>query len=104
MRNRDLRLTGGMETPHQVPKPWNMTRFLRTLGQEPFRSLLEEVFRRLIRRLAEAVPELGKHLAGDATHLSARRGRHPAQRRQPQPDGGRKEYLDETGAVVRVLE
>lgn len=103
-RNADLRQLGGMEHAGQVPRAWNISRFVRQLGQPPYRQLMQEVFAALIRSLGEAVGDLGEHVAGDSTHLSARPGRSAVQRRQPQPDGGHKEYVDEQGAVVRVLE
>jgi hypothetical protein len=103
-RNADLRALGGMDHAAHVPRPWNMSRFLGVLGQEPFRTRLHEVFDRLVQRLGTAVPTLGEQTAGDATHLSARRGRGANRRAQPQPDGGRKEYTDEEGRVTRVIE
>ena len=59
--------------------------------------------------MAAVVPELGRRTAGDATALSARRGdakRQEAERRLglPQPAGGRKEYKDDAGQVVKVVE
>jgi hypothetical protein len=57
-----------------------------------------------------AVPDLGQDTAGDATALSARPKRAAkavrAEVRQglPQPRGGRKEYTDEQGRVVKVYE
>ena len=102
-RNQDLRRLGGMEHADEVPKPWNMSRFLARLGQEPFRTLLQEVFDRLVQRLGTAVPDLGRQCAGDATHLSARtRGKY--EEGLAPPDGGRKEYSDEEGKVTEVLE
>ncbi len=103
-RNADLRRLGGMEHAEAVPRAWNMSRFLRVLGQEPYRTLLEEVFNRMAQRLAGAVPSLGRQTAGDATHLSARRARGAINARGPQPDGGRKEYEGPDGQVERVFE
>lgn len=111
VRNRDLRRLVGAEREDQVPKAWNMSRFLKVLGQEPHRTLLREVFDQMVRRLAQAVPDLGRETAGDSTGLSARRTRAKAsgKRRKkagalPEPDGGRKEYTDEKGNVVEVVE
>jgi hypothetical protein len=107
-RNGDLRRVGGMQTAADVPNEWNMSRFLDLLGQEPFVSLLHEVFDQLIVTLGTVVEDLGRRSAGDATHLSARPRKQGAARRsgdtQPQPNGGRKEYLDDEGKVTRVLE
>ena len=102
-RNADLRRLGGMEHAEDVPKPWNISRFLGVLGQDPFRMLLQEVFDLLVQRLGSAVPDLGLHSAGDATHLSARRRGRYAQA-LPAPDGGHKEYSDQDGKVTEVLE
>ena len=71
-RNADLRALGGMDHAAHVPRPWNMSRFLGVLGQEPFRTRLHEVFDRLVQRRGPAVPTLGEQTAGEATHLSAR--------------------------------
>jgi len=102
-RNQDLRRLVGMEHAEDVPKAWNISRFLGVLGRDPFRSLLQDVFDQLVQRLGVAVPDLGRHTAGDATHLSARRrGRY--QTGLPTPDGGRKEYTDDDGKVTEVLE
>lgn len=103
-RNADLRLLGGMETAEAVPKPWNMSRFLSLLGTEPYRTMVTTIFDRLVRRLGEAVPDLGRHVSGDSTHLSARRGRSSANRGEMQPDGGHKEYTDKEGVCVRAFE
>ena len=103
-RNADLRALGGMDHAGQVPRAWNMSRFLSGLGQEPFCTHLHEIFDRLVQRLGGAVPTFGEHTAGDATHLSARRGRGANRRAQPQPDGGRKEYTDGKGHVTHVIE
>src|SRR4051812_41058492 len=56
----------------QIPNGWNLSRFLDTLGQEPHLSALRQVFDTLAGRLGRAVPELGRHTAGDATALNAR--------------------------------
>lgn len=102
-RNAELRRLGGMEHAEDVPQPWNMSRFLSVLGREPFRSLLQKVFDELVERLGTAVSDLGRHTAGDATHLSARRrGRYESG--LVAPDGGRKEYTDDEGKVTEVLE
>lgn len=102
-RNHDLRLLGGMDHAGQVPKPWNISRFLAVLGQSPFREMVEEIFAKLVEALGQAVPDLGVHTAGDATHLNARRrGQYTGG--SPAPDGGRKEYVDDEGTVTKVVE
>lgn len=102
-RNQDLRRLGGMNQLSEVPHPWNISRFLAVLGAEPFRSLLREVFDQMVRDLGDAVEDLGKNTAGDATHLCARR-RGKYEQSDPVPDGGRKEYTNEAGEVSKVLE
>lgn len=109
-RNAELRKLIGIESEERVPKKWNVSRFLQTLGEEPHRTRLREVFDVMARRLAAAVPDLGQAAAGDATALSARRHHDPSEREAeteaglPQPSGGRKEYRDEHDKVVKVHE
>jgi hypothetical protein len=92
-----------------VPKKWNMSRFAETLGQAAVRPAAAAVFAAMIAKLAVVVPTLGVHTAGDATALRARRQRQkhaPAEvsAAVPEPSGGRKEYVDENGQVVKVVE
>src|SRR5580693_1934150 len=108
-RNEGLRRLIGIESEAGVPKPWNISRFEDVLGQEPHRTLLKEIFDVLIQRLGIAVDSLGRNTAGDATALSARR--KPAKGAQeeiddglPQASGGRKEYKDDEGKVIKVVE
>jgi hypothetical protein len=77
-RNPTLQEIVGIESTEQIPHGWNVSRFLETLGQEPHRSLLQEVFRVMVQRLGLAVPDLGQHTAGDSTWLNARRTRADA--------------------------
>ena len=109
VRNRDLRELIGIESEGGVPKKWNVSRFLDVLGSEPHLSLLREVFDGMAQRLAAVVDDLGRHAAGDATALHARRKGARAGDGQddeglPQPSGGRKEYTDADGAVTSVYE
>ncbi len=105
-RNAGLRSLIGIETEDQVPKKWNMSRFQDVLGREPQLSLLHEVFDAMVRQLAEEVRDLGLHTAGDASGLLGRRPRSKktAHSDLPQPTGGRKEYTDEEGKVVKIVE
>jgi hypothetical protein len=108
-RNAGLRALIGIDSEAGVPKPWNISRFEDTLGQEPHRSLLKEIFNGLIQRLGVAVPGLGVATAGDATALSARRKSAEAAQDEikqglPQASGGRKEYTDDDGKVTKVVE
>lgn len=108
-RNESLRKLIGIESEDRVPSKWNLSRFLERLGEEPHVTLLHEVFDTLIMRLGEAVPDLGRDTAGDATALNARRkksARAAAEQEQglPQATGGRKEYTDDDGHVTKVVE
>jgi hypothetical protein len=107
-RNEALRRLIGIDSERKVPRKWNVSRFLDVLGQEPHRTRACEVFDRMIQRLGIAVPDLGKNTAGDATALHARRKVDARQVEAecraglPQPNGGRKEYRDDSGAVTKV--
>jgi len=107
-RNEALRRLIGIDSEDQVPSKWNLSRFEETLGSEPHRTHLKEVFQAMIERLGSAVPDLGKETAGDATGLSARRSKSKRTAREeadlPQASGGRKEYTDEQGQVTKVVE
>jgi hypothetical protein len=108
-RNEALRRVLGIESEEQVPKAWNMSRFLDRLGEEPHRTLLHKIFGEQIERLAAVVPDLGRHTAGDATGLSARRKDEDGAKPEiedglPQASGGRKEYKDDDGRVTEVVE
>jgi hypothetical protein len=106
-RNPHLRRLIGIHQESRVPKPWNMSRFQKVLGQQPHRSLLREIFDRMIQLLGVVVADLGRDVAGDASALSARRVRSKsktelaAEAGLPQPTGGCKQYLDESGTVVK---
>jgi hypothetical protein len=77
-RNPALQKLVGIQAEAQIPKGWNVTRFLHVLGQDPHRSRLQEIFNAMAKRLGVAVPDLGKDTAGDATWLNARRLRRDA--------------------------
>jgi hypothetical protein len=102
-RNPALRRVVGIEEGQGVPEPWNMSRFLEVLGQPQHLALLREMFETLARRLSSAVDDLGRNVAGDSAALSARKVVESAGS-LPLPDGGRKEYKDEAGKVVKVYE
>lgn len=116
-RNAGLRQLIGIETEGQVPKKWNMSRFLSVLGQEPHLAATRNIFDRMLERLGKAVPDLGQHTAGDSTGLSARRSEAVKQAIEsegedevqledglPLASGGRKEYRDDSGKVTKILE
>ena len=105
-RNEKLRQLIGIGSPAEVPKKWNISRFQQVLGQQPHLTLLQEIFNVMAQRLAQVVPQLGRHTAGDATALSARRQRAKEDEPSPldQPTGGKKQYTDEQGRVTKVVE
>lgn len=109
-RNESLRGLIGIPSEDDVPRKWNLSRFLDALGREPHLTLLHEVFDTMIQRLGDVVPDLGRNTAGDATGLNSRRKRKEtdvaAEQEQglPQATGGRKEYTDDDGRVTKVVE
>ena len=108
-RNEGLRRLIGIETEQQVPKKWNVSRFLEVLGHEPHLSEVRRIFDVLASHLGQAVDSLGVHTAGDATHLHARRKAEVEAKAEedaglPQANGGRKEYRDDAGQVTKVIE
>jgi hypothetical protein len=109
-RNPSLCRLLGITREEQIPNSSNLSRFLDVLGQEPHLSALRQSFDALARPLGQAVPELGRHTAGDATALSGRPKANAAavqaeiEQGLPQPSGGRKEYTDDDGRVSKVVE
>jgi hypothetical protein len=109
-RNGDLRHLIGIQKEEDVPSAANISRFLKVLGRLPHRALLQGVFDRMIQRLGVAVADLGAQTAGDSTGLSARPlrtrdvGELESEADLPAPTGGRKEYTDESGKVVKVVQ
>ncbi len=103
-RNPLLRSLVGLAEGQAIPKPWNMSRFLEVLGRPEHLALLQAAFGELVVRLGAAIPDFGQRLAGDASALKARAAADPGDDPLPGPDGGRKEYTDETGQVVRAFE
>jgi hypothetical protein len=109
-RNEALRRLIGIEEEKGVPKPWNISRFLDVLGQEPHLSEMRRIFDSMVQRLGLAVPDLGQDTAGDSTALHARgKADDKAVEAEvaaglPQPSGGKKEYTDEANKVVKIVE
>jgi hypothetical protein len=109
-RNPALCRLIGIAAEDEIPHGWNVSRFLDVLGQEPHLSALRNIFDALARPLSQAVPDLGRHTAGDATALNGRpktdaKAVHAEiQQGLPQPSGGKKEYKDEAGNVTEVYE
>ena len=108
-RNAPLRLLIGIEDDQQVPKNYNMSRFLANLGEQPHLSHLRDIFNVMVQRLGLAVPDLGQNTAGDSTGLAGRAADSQTLRAAeqlqglPQPSGGRKEYKDDDGNVTKVV-
>lgn len=106
-RNRGLRELIGIESEAGVPKKWNLSRFLDVLGREPHLTLVHKTFDGMVQRLGGVVVDLGRDTAGDAAGLNARGSRKAEKKSKsalPEPTGGRKEYTDDQGNVVRVVE
>jgi Transposase DDE domain/Transposase domain (DUF772) len=109
-RNPSLCRLLDIASEDQIPNSHNLSRFLDVLGQEPHLGALRHIFDALARPLGRAVPELGRHTAGDATALSGRPKTNPkavqaeVEQGLPQPSGGRKEYTDDDGRVTKVIE
>jgi Transposase DDE domain len=109
-RNPTLCRLLGIRSPAGIPKAWNMSRFLDTLGSEPHLSACRSLFDALVSQLGVAVPQLGQHTAGDSTALQARAKKDAVAVAQevtqglPQPTGGRKEYHNDDGTVSKVYE
>jgi hypothetical protein len=105
-RNPALRGVLGLEQGQPIPDGYNMSRFLLVLGQEQHQVLMQEAFGQMVGRLAEAVPDLGRDVAGDSAALCGRVGTAAEEGSSalPQPAGGRKEYKDEKGKVVKAYE
>jgi len=132
-RNPVLAKLIGIKKRAHIPQGHNVSRFLDVLGRKPHRLELEAMFNRMIQRLGEVVPDLGRAMAGDSTSLKARRRRcdRPVEMEGdvaasvaaaggaaaavepekivydkdglPQPSGGRKEYRDEKGNITKVV-
>jgi len=108
-RNAGLRERIGIAAERDVPKAWNVSRFLEVLGQDPHRTHLREMFEEMVRRLGQVVPDLGQNTAGDSTALHARSkngakavAAETAEGLAP-PTAGRKEYTDDEGNVTKIV-
>lgn len=109
-RNPSLCDILGIVKVADIPKPHNLSRFLDLLGQPAHLQALRAIFDSLVKDLGAAVPDLGKHSAGDSTALAAKPKKNAEAVAEeiaqglPQPTGGRKEYSDDDGKVVKVYE
>ncbi len=98
-RNPALAKLIGIESKKDIPKAWNVSRFLDVLGQEPHRPELQSVFNRMVQRLGTVVPDLGKHTAGDATSLNARRLRSDVRKEREAAEARAKEQAAASGST-----
>jgi len=109
-RNPSLCRLLGVQSTADIPKPWNVSRFLEVLGQPAHFTEARKAFDALVVGLGRAVPDLGRHSAADSTGLPARAKKGPkavaeeVKEGLPQPSGGRKEYTDDEGKVTKVVE
>jgi hypothetical protein len=109
-RNPALCRLLNIQTVADVPKPWNVSRFLDVLGEPAHSARVRKIFDFLVQRLGVAIPDLGQDTAGDSAALSARPKKHAkavaeeVEQGLPQPSGGRKEYKDDNGVVVDSFE
>jgi hypothetical protein len=85
-RNPSLAKLIGIESEKQIPRSWNVSRFLEVLGQPPHLSQLQLIFNVMAQRLGRAVPDLGRDTAGDATALKARLSRRDAAKRKKEEE------------------
>lgn len=107
-RNGSLRRLVGISHPGRIPHDYHFSRLLKLLSLPEGFAQLAGMFEELVRRLSEAVPELGRHLAVDATAVHAysnemRKDKsdpdaawsaRPKRQRRRKRSGGVAEYLD----------
>lgn len=103
-RNPALQKLVGITSPTEIPEAHNISRFMIVLGTGPHLALLQKIFNELVKPLGQEIGDLGEHLAGDSTGLSARAGGKPNPDHLPEPSTARKEYTDDQGKVTKVLE
>lgn len=109
-RNPALCRILGIQKVVDIPGPHNLSRFLDLLGRPGPLQALRGVFDALVADLGQVVGDLGQHTAGDSTALKGKAQRDPeavaaeSAEGLPQPSGGKKEYTDAGGHVVKVYE
>ncbi|HUS48064.1 MAG TPA: transposase [Phycisphaerae bacterium] len=103
-RNPSLWPIVGIQREGDIPTKFSMSRFRERLGTQPHLKHLQDIFNKMVQRLASVVTDLGVNCAGDATALRARRGHDANPDGLPQPDGGHKEYTDDEGNVTKIVE
>jgi Transposase DDE domain len=109
-RNPALCRILGIHKVCDIPGPHNLSRFLDLLGRpEPLRAL-RGVFDTVVTDLGAVVTDLGRQSAGDTSALKGKAKKDAQAVHQeiaeglPQPSGGKKEYTDDEGRVVKVYE
>jgi hypothetical protein len=109
-RNPSLCRIIGIRRVADIPKPHNLSRFLDLLGRPAHLKALRGIFDSLVKDIGCVVTDLGKHTAGDSTALAAKPKKNADSVQEevneglPQPTGGRKEYKNDEGKVVKVYE
>lgn len=109
-RNPSLCQIVGIRCHQEIPKPHNMSRFLDLLGRPTHLADLRQIFDLMVGELGQVVGDLGQNTAGDSTALAGKAKKDPeavkaeVEEGLPQPSGGKKEYKDEEGKVVKVYE
>jgi hypothetical protein len=107
-RNGSLRRLVGIASPGYIPQDYHFSRLLKLLSLPDGFAQLSGMFEELVRRLAEALPQMGRHLAVDATAVHAysnemRKDKsdpdamwsaRPKRQRRRKRSGGVDEYLD----------
>ena len=109
-RNPALCRLLGIRKLADIPGPHNLSRFLDLLGRPEPLQALRGVFDALVKELGAVVTDLGRHTAGDTAALRGKAKKDPQAVQQeideglPQPSGGKKEYTDDEGHLVKVYE
>jgi len=107
-RNGSLRRLVGIGSSRAIPQDYHFSRLLKLLSEPEGLAQLGAMFEELVRRLTEALPQMGRHLAVDATAVHAysnemRKDKsdpdaawsaRPKQQRRRKRGGGVEEYLD----------
>jgi transposase, IS5 family len=107
-RNGSLRRLVGIPSPGCIPRDYHFSRLLKLLSEPEGFAQLSGLFEELVRRLSEALPQMGRHLAVDATAVHAysnemRKDKsdpdamwsaRPKRQRRRKRSGGVDEYLD----------
>ena len=107
-RNGSLRRIVGIASLEAVPADYHFSRLLKLLSNSEDLARLQAMFDQMVSQLSTELPELGRHLAVDATALHAYSNEmrkhksdpdatwsaRPKRQRRRQASGGAEEYLD----------